>query len=149
LHGNFGAVVPVSHGMKSIHTHLLPFACVLLAASAHAGGDAMHGKLLYAARCAVCHSIQYNSVGPTHRDLIGRHAGTAQGYAYSDALKKSSVVWGEDTLTRWLTDPEKFIPGQKMFISIPDAQERADIVAYLLLVGKPQPANPRTPGENK
>ena len=116
---------------------------------AHAEGDAAHGKLLYAARCAVCHSIQYNSVGPTHRDLIGRRAGTVQGYAYSDALKKSSVVWTEETLTRWLTDPDKFIPGQKMFVSIPDAQERADIVAYLLLVGKPQPPKPRTPGESQ
>jgi cytochrome c len=88
-------------------------------------------------RCAICHSLDYNGVGPTHRNLIGRKAGTAQGYAYSEALKKSSVIWQEASLKQWLTEPDKFIPGQKMFISIPSAQDRADIVAYLLEVGKP------------
>lgn len=110
--------------------------------SAHADGDAAAGKALYAARCAACHSLQFNSVGPTHKDLIGRRAGTAPGYGYSPALKGSTVVWGGDTLSRWLADPEKFIPGQRMFISIPDAQERADIVAYLLLVARPQATTP-------
>lgn len=122
------------------------FAAAALAAMhvlpAHAAGDAAAGKALYAARCAACHSLQFNSVGPTHGNLIGRRAGTAPGYSYSPALKASTVVWGEDTLSRWLADPEKFIPGQRMFISIPDAQERADIVAYLLLVAGPQTTTP-------
>jgi cytochrome c len=122
------------------------FAAAALAALqlplAHAEGDAATGKALYAARCASCHSLQFNSVGPTHKNLIGRRAGTAAGYAYSSALKESSVVWGEDTLSRWLADPEKFIPGQRMFISIPDAKERADIVTYLQLVAGPQATTP-------
>jgi cytochrome c len=122
------------------------FAAAVLAAAnvpfAHADGDAAAGKALYAARCAACHSLQFNSVGPTHGNLIGRRAGTAPGYGYSPALKASTVVWGEDTLSRWLADPEKFIPGQRMFISIPDAKERADIVAYLLLVAGPQATTP-------
>lgn len=109
---------------------------------AHAEGDAATGKSLYAARCAACHSLQFNGVGPTHKNLVGRRAGTAPGYAYSPALKDSTVVWGGDTLSRWLADPEKFIPGQRMFISIPDAKERADIVAYLQLVAGPQATTP-------
>ena len=117
---------------------LLAAACAALLSPAHADGDAAHGKQLYAARCAICHSVEYNGVGPTHKELIGRRAGTAQGYSYSNALKNSSVVWSEATLVKWLTEPEKFIPGQKMFISIPDAQERADIAAYLQLVGRKQ-----------
>jgi cytochrome c len=135
--------------MKSIFSPLLAFAAFAFAPGIRADGDATHGKQLYAARCAVCHSVDYNSVGPTHRELIGRRAGTVQGYAYSDALKQSTVVWGEDTLTRWLTDPEKFIPGQKMSISIPDAQERADIIAYLMVVGRSQAPTPRNPGDSK
>jgi cytochrome c len=122
------------------------FAAAALAAlhlpAAHAQGDAALGKALYEARCAACHSLQFNSVGPTHKNLFGRRAGTVPGYAYSTALKESGVVWGEDTLSRWLADPEKFIPGQRMFISIPDAKERADIVAYLQLVSGPQPTTP-------
>jgi cytochrome c len=108
--------------------------------AAHADGDADHGKQLYAARCAVCHSLDYNGVGPTHKNLIGRRAGSVQGYAYSPALKNSGVVWGEATLKQWLTEPEKFIPGQKMFVAIPDAPDRADIVAYLLKAGAQPPS---------
>jgi len=134
--------------MNSFTSHFLAVAAsVVLAPIAHAQGDAAAGKLLYAARCAACHSIEYNGVGPTHKNLIGRRAGTAQSYTYSSALKSSSVVWSEDTLSRWLADPEKFIPGQKMFVSVPDAKERADIVAYLLLAGRQQPSTPRQPGE--
>jgi len=118
------------------------FAAAAIAAAlvpaARAEGNVAAGKALYAARCAACHSLQFNSVGPTHKDLIGRRAGTAPGYAYSPALQASTVVWNQETLSRWLADPEKFIPGQRMFISIPDAKERADIVAYLQLVAGPQ-----------
>ena len=116
---------------------------------AHGQGDAAAGKQLYAARCAACHSIQYNGVGPTHKELIGRRAGTAPGYSYSLALKNAAVVWDETSLSRWLADPEKLIPGQKMFFSVPDPRERADIVAYLLQAGAgPSPQiNNRNPGD--
>lgn len=136
--------------MKHFTAHLLAVAAVSAAAPlAHAEGDPVAGKQLYAARCAACHSIEYNGVGPTHKNLIGRRAGTAQGYTYSDALKNSSVIWGPDTLARWLTNPEQFIPGQKMFVSVPDAKERADLIAYLLQAGRPQPSTSRQPGEMK
>jgi cytochrome c len=127
--------------MNSFHAYLLAVAAMALTPLlAHAEGDPAVGKGLYASRCAACHSLEYNGVGPTHKGLIGRKAGTAQGYSYSEALKQSSVVWGPETLSRWLTEPEKFIPGQKMFISIPNARDRADIVAYLQPVGAKQPA---------
>jgi len=137
--------------MKHFPFHVLAVAASVAAAAlpAHAEGDAAAGKQLYAARCAACHSVEYNGVGPTHKNLIGRRAGTAQGYTYSNALKNSSVIWGPDTLSRWLTDPEKFIPGQKMFVSVPDAKERADLVAYLLQAGRPQPSTSRQPGAMK
>jgi cytochrome c len=138
--------------MNSLHAYFLAVAAMAAAPLlAHADGDPAVGKGLYAARCAACHSLEYNGVGPTHKGLIGRRAGTAQGYSYSEALKHSDVVWGEQTISRWLTEPEKFIPGQKMFISIPDARERADIVAYLMQAARPQQSattnTPRKPGE--
>lgn len=116
------------------------FAALAAAPLAHAVGDPASGKQLYAARCSACHSLDYNGVGPSHKNLIGRRAGSAPGYTYSNALKQSQVVWGEESLAHWLTDPDKFIPGQKMFISVPDARERADIVAFLLQSARPQPA---------
>ena len=94
-------------------------------------GNPAKGKETYAQRCAACHSIDYNGAGPSHRALLGRKAGGVAYYAYSAALKASSVVWSAQSLDRWLADPEKLIPGQKMWVSVPDAVERQNIIAYL------------------
>lgn len=118
-----------------VHRFFLPLA-LLSSTLALSQGDPARGQQLYAARCAACHSVQYNGVGPSHKALIGRQAGTAPGYSYSNALQHSTVIWSEATLLQWLSDPEKFIPGQKMFVSVPDAQDRADLVAYLLVAGR-------------
>jgi cytochrome c len=120
---------------------------VAITTPSYADGVPAAGQQLYATRCAACHSLEFNSVGPTHRNLIGRRAGTVPGFTYSQALKDSGVAWNQETLSRWLADPEKFIPGQKMFVSVPDARERADIVAYLLLVAGPQRTQATKTGE--
>jgi cytochrome c len=112
-----------------IKTQLL--VALLVSPSAFAGGDAVQGKALYASRCAACHSIDYNGVGPAHRGVFGRKAGSLSNYTYSQALITSNTVWAEKTLSLWLANPEKFIPGQKMGYSLPNAQDRADIIAYL------------------
>ena len=107
--------------------------CLMAAGPATAldGGDPARGKEVYALRCASCHSIDFNGPGPAHGGLMGRRAGTVSDFAYSAALKASGIVWSEETLERWLSDPEKFVPGQRMWISVPDAVERRDIIAYL------------------
>ena len=126
--------------MKPSLSHV--FAALALAApSTFAQGDPAAGKQLYANRCSACHSIDFNGTGPMHRNLFGRRAGSVPGFPYSQALKDSKVVWSEDTLARWLTDPEKFVPGQRMFISVPDAQERADLIAYLRIATTPHPGD--------
>jgi cytochrome c len=123
-----------------METHpTLCIAAVLLGlvAPALGGGDVDHGRALYQERCTACHSVQYNGVGPAHQGVFGRHAGRAPGFAYSQAVKESEVTWNESTLDRWLTDPEKFIPGQKMGFTVPDAGERADLIAYLKTLSLP------------
>ena len=106
-------------------------AIALIAPLAHAAGDAQQGKALYASRCAACHSVQFNGAGPAHKGVFGRRAGTAAGFAFSPALKAATVVWSEESLDKWLADPEKFLPGQRMGVNITDANERANLVAYL------------------
>ena len=100
------------------------------AASTTLRGDASRGKTLYQA-CAACHSIDDNDVGPKHRGVVGRHAGSVADYAYSAALKKSELTWDEATLDRWLSNPSALVPGTKMFFKVDDAQARADVIAYL------------------
>jgi cytochrome c len=113
----------------------------LLAATAIAGtsppaadtqlhGDAAHGKDLYQG-CQACHSVDENDLGPRHRGVVGRRAGSIEDYSYSPALKGSGLTWNESTLDRWLTNPSALVPGTKMFFKVDDPQARADIIAYL------------------
>jgi cytochrome c len=105
---------------------------LLCASTAMAGtaGDPVHGKALYQG-CAACHSIEDNDLGPLHRGVVGRKAGTVKDYNYSAALKASGLTWTETNLDRWLTNPSALVPGTKMFFKIDDPQARADIIAYL------------------
>ncbi|MES1195472.1 MAG: c-type cytochrome [Steroidobacter sp.] len=93
-------------------------------------GDAGRGKMLYQA-CEACHSINDNDIGPRHRGVVGRLAGSVNDYVYSDALRKSGITWDETALNRWLSDPSAMVPGTKMFFKIDNAQNRADIIAFL------------------
>jgi len=95
-----------------------------------AKGDPVRGKSLYQG-CEGCHSIDENDVGPRHRGVVGRKAGSLKDYAYSPALKGSGLTWDEANLDRWLTNPSALVPGTKMFFKIDDAQSRADLIAYL------------------
>jgi cytochrome c len=94
-------------------------------------GDAVHGQEIYESRCIACHSPEANRVGPRHQGVVGRKAGSLTDYSYSKAVKASNVVWDETTLDQWLTNPQAFIPGQKMNFKVADPADRADIIAYL------------------
>lgn len=96
------------------------------------------GLAIYTAKCSACHSVEDNRVGPSHAGVLGRRAGKAKDYEYSEALAKSKLVWSRENLERWLTDPEKVIPGQRMGYRLSVAQERADVVAYLATLTAPK-----------
>jgi cytochrome c len=104
-----------------------------LTQSAWAGGvtgDPNRGETLYEA-CQDCHSLDKNDVGPRHRGVFGRKAASLPDYDYSDALKSTNIVWNEETLDKWLTDPQAVAPGAKMFFHLDNPQDRADVIAYL------------------
>lgn len=94
------------------------------------GGDPVRGKALYQG-CNACHSIDDNDIGPKHRGVVGRHAGTLADYNYSPALKSSGLTWDAATLDKWLTNPSALVPGTKMFFKLDSPQARADVIAYL------------------
>lgn len=115
--------------------HLPSFTAFVLAAlavsCAGAAGDPAAGQAAYQARCTACHSLDFNGVGPAHRGLFGRRAASVPGFAYSDALRASGIVWDDDSLDRWLSDPEQVAPGQRMGVSVTEATVRRDLIAYL------------------
>ncbi len=99
-------------------------------AAAASMGDPARGEAIYQA-CTDCHSLDQNDVGPRHRGVYGRVAGSLSDYSYSDALKNAKIVWTEETLDKWLTDPQAFVPGAKMFFHLDNPQDRADVIVFL------------------
>jgi cytochrome c len=95
-----------------------------------ASGDAAHGATIYR-ECMICHSLDKNGIGPRHRGVFGRKAGSVQDYDYSAALKAADIVWNETTLDQWLTNPQTLVPGTKMMFSVSNAQDRADVIEFL------------------
>jgi cytochrome c len=106
---------------------------VLAAAAAHADGDAAKGKKVFA-KCMACHTLEAgkNKVGPSLHGIIGRKAGSVEGFSYSDAMKNSGLTWDEATLDTYLTNPKKEVAGNKMaFPGLPKPEDRANVIAYL------------------
>jgi cytochrome c len=105
--------------------------------AAYAAGDAAKGEKVFK-KCKVCHEIgdkAKNKVGPVLTGVIGRKVGTAANFAYSPALKaagEKGQTWTEEDLDKYLTNPRKFLPGNKMaFVGLKKADDRADVIAYL------------------
>ena len=99
--------------------------------AARAARDAAHGKEIYDTRCSACHSLDANRVGPMHRGVYGRKAGSVPDYNYSAGVRASTVIWTEETLDQWLTEPRAFIPGAKMTFHLGRKTDRDDVIAYL------------------
>lgn len=108
---------------------------VLCAAAAPAtAADPAAGEKAFTA-CKACHRMgegAKNTVGPTLNGVVGRPAGSVEGFAYSDAMKNAGLTWDEATLTEYLKDPKGKVPGNKMaYPGVKDDAKVADIIAYL------------------
>lgn len=93
--------------------------------------SASRGQQLVESRCFACHSLDANRAGPALRGVVGRKAGQAEGYFYSEAMARSTHTWTVAGLKAWLANPEKVVPGQEMNYQLDDPRDRDDVVAYL------------------
>lgn len=125
---------------------LLTLAAVLAALAAPAAfagkADVKEGEKLFTAKaCAACHAVskatEAGKIGPSLVGVVGRTAGTTKALMpTSPALAKSGITWNTKALDEFLTNPTTKVPGTAMAISIPDADERADVIAYLATLKK-------------
>jgi cytochrome c len=113
---------------------LTALAASTMSSAQAADGDSARGQRLFGA-CAACHSLEPNRsmTGPSLAGLWNRKAGTIATFPrYSPALKSANIVWDDKTLDEWIKDPQDLIPGNTMtFPGIPNAQQRADLLAFL------------------
>ena len=86
--------------------------------------------------CRACHSLERNvkdAVGPDLHGVFGRKAASLEDFRYSPALKRSGITWSKETIDAYVADPQKAIPQNRMpYAGMPDARDRADLIAYLL-----------------
>ncbi|WP_296953189.1 cytochrome c family protein [uncultured Massilia sp.] len=111
----------------------LPLLLALQACS-DTGGRPVDGALAFK-KCASCHAVGPNAsgaFGPQLNGLFGRRAGSTTDYAYSDAMKRSGIVWDDATLAAFLRAPHDVVPGTRMrFWGIGDEREIAALLAHL------------------
>ena len=121
---------------------LTAVALMALSGPALAEGDATKGKSAFA-KCGICHQVGPGAktlVGPELNGTIGRKAASVADYPYSPGMKKlgeEGFTWTEEHMDKWIADPKAMIADSPMalaFPGIPDAAERADIIAYLKTV---------------
>jgi cytochrome c len=114
----------------------------LAAAPALAQDDlAAEGEKVFK-RCAACHMVgpdAKNRVGPELNGIVGRTAGTLEGFSYSKAMVEAGaggLVWNEETLDAYLADPKGMVKGTKMaFAGLKSEEDRQAVIAYLAAQG--------------
>jgi cytochrome c len=118
----------------------LPAAAVLTLALAPDGFGAEQAKsqaapAAYNNACRTCHSVKANDhrIGPSLHGIFGAKAGSRPGFNSSGAIKNSGLTWDEQTLDRFIENPEAVAPGNGMkpYAGLPDAAARKQIVSYL------------------
>ena len=96
-------------------------------------GDAAVGEKVFL-QCRACHVLDpgQNRTGPSLAGIVGRKAGTVEGFNYTDANRNVGITWTAEKLFQYLEKPQRVVPGTKMsFAGLPKAQDRADLIAYL------------------
>jgi cytochrome c len=110
-----------------------------------AGANLKRGQLFYM-QCKTCHDLEAglpHRVGPNLNGILGRKAGAAAGFKYSDVLVKSGVVWSRETLDAWIRQPAALVPGNAMaYPGITSDADRAAVIAWMLANGADGAAKP-------
>lgn len=128
--------------MTRAKTNVLPLAAALtlLSGAALAQNDVEEGQLAFNNHCRQCHTMDEGDhrLGPSLHDIVGREAGSASGYGFSSAMAKADIVWDEETLDRYIENPDAVVPGNNMkpYSGITSAEERSKIIAHLKAEGE-------------
>lgn len=135
----------ITHHLLAARTTLRGIAsvllvCVSLAHPNASAQDVSAGERLFQQRCAACHAVQAGQprLGPHLSGIVGRKAGSVEAANYSQALRDAGFSWDTAQLDAYLANPAGLVRGTTMAISVPNADERARLVAYLATLAPPR-----------
>jgi glucose/arabinose dehydrogenase len=129
---------------------IINFGAPLEAANGSApAGDSNRGKTFFQQNCALCHAVSQGpgnvataGLGPNLAGILGRPAGSSANFNYSKALGSARLVWDSAALDRFLANPMAAVPGTTMLVSVSDAGNRRDLIAYLATLTAPAGSSP-------
>jgi cytochrome c len=127
--------VSMRHTIQSMF--IVPIAGAVMATVAFAGGapDKADPKVAFNNHCRTCHSAEPgdNRLGPSLHGVMGRKAGSVEGFAYSPGFKTTDLVWDEANMDQFIANPNSLFPGNNMapFAGLSDAAERKQIIEFL------------------
>lgn len=94
-------------------------------------GDVAKGLAFFNDHCSFCHAFEGVGQAPSLAGVVGRKAGGVQGFNYTPAMKGSGLTWSAPELDKFLASPAAVVPGTAMTVNVPDADDRANVIAYL------------------
>lgn len=131
---SYSAILQIGPGIA-----ISAFALAVLVRPTVAAGidDAAAGQALFKTKCAACHSVDSDRIGPRMQNVVGRAVASVPTYNYSPALKKLGGAWTATRLDQWLSGTQKMAPGSKMYLEVDDPAQRRAIVSYLQSISAP------------
>ena len=122
--------------MKTVIAAAVSVVLAVAATAASAqSGTAQRGERLFNQQCKACHTLEKDGaspIGPNLFGMFGRKAGTAPGFAWSEPMIKSAIVWDDKSLADYLKDPDARVPDTKMsFPGLKRQEQIDDMIAYL------------------
>src|SRR5262245_45832991 len=105
--------------------------CLALSVGASAAADAEHGKALFQT-CAACHTERPDALGPSLKGVVGRKSAALEDFRYSNPMKRANLVWDEDNLRAYISDPQAKVKGNRMpYGGLSAPKDVDDVIAYL------------------
>jgi alcohol dehydrogenase (cytochrome c) len=137
-HATNASLVRAEFHTRAVLATLMLVTCSLFGGRASAAGDAAAGKAVFANQCSSCHTTEVgkNGFGPSLAGVLGRKAGSLAGFNFSPAMAQAGLIWDEKTLDLFLTSSTKEVPGTSMSVVLPNAMDRANVIAYLETLGR-------------
>lgn len=141
--------------MQGVRAILWAAALGVSVAGAAMAQDAARGEDVFR-KCKSCHQIgagARNRTGPVLTGVVGRRAGSFQGYRYGASMAAAGaagLVWSEEKIIAYLADPSAYLrrvlgdgkARAKMNFRLRDEQDRRDVAAYLATFSGAQSALP-------